>query len=145
MNMNNARAMLNHAAQLIELSATFQTRYGRDYAMKPGSPADAWELYDAIFTLECQIGRLLDANALENLHHRHGEWWKRQDVMDTATAREILEVTGHLIACCARVSANQTDAEWSYAIKTLQQSIAGMLPPASLQVAMDESIQLDAV
>ncbi len=40
MNTVMARHIAAQIAELIELSSIFQTRYGKDYRMKPGSPAE---------------------------------------------------------------------------------------------------------
>lgn len=143
MNTTQARTLLAEAAHLIELTATFQAAYGKDYHLKPGSPEDAWTLHDQIYELECRIASLLDEQALEHAYPPHGEWWERYDVMPTAIARELLASIGHLITCCARASTD--NAEWSYAMQTVQQRIAGMLRPASHQVALNNQLEATAI
>lgn len=145
MNTQNAQKLLTTAARLVELTATFKAQYGQDYGA--GMPDEAWKLYQAILHHQAQIARMLDAHVhrIEALHHPHGEWWKRRDVMNTATAQAVVEQASHLIACCARISVRQAEddkIDWSYAIHATQVVIAGMLHPASLQLAQDDTIAL---
>ena len=65
MNTVLARQMAARVAELIELASIFQCRYGKDYRLKPGSPANAWDLQQAIMNQQTAIASLLDASALE--------------------------------------------------------------------------------
>src|SRR5690349_5297771 len=105
MNTSTARLIAATAGDLIVLTSTFDSRYGKNYRMKPGSPDDAWQLQQAIFDQQTTLARLLDPLALENPLQRMTPWWKFQDVMDTSMATQIAAEAFHLIACCASAEA----------------------------------------
>ncbi|MEQ8674563.1 MAG: hypothetical protein RLP44_23835 [Aggregatilineales bacterium] len=147
MDMNTANQMMNEAGKLVELSAIFQVNYGRGAQLKPGSPEDEWTLYNLILNVQSRIARMMDETCLEANHHKFGAWWKRQDVMDVATAQAVIQEIGTLIARCAYLqtdSENMTQTEQlCYALNVTQSTIAGMLHPASLQIAADKSIAFE--
>ncbi len=134
MNTVMARHLAAKIAELIELSSIFQSRYGKDYRLKPGSPADAWNLHQAIFEQQSAIAGLLDAEALENPLQRTTEWWQRQEVVDTALVGQMAQEAYHLISCCACREANPESE--SPIVKTSQRVIAGMLHPSTRLMAM---------
>lgn len=105
--------------------------------MKPGSPTQAWDLYQSILNQQAAIARLLDLDALENPSQRLPQWWKWQETMDTGVVAQIAQEAYHLIACCASFEANPS-AHTSPVIGCSQRVIAGMLHPSSLMVAMGE-------
>ena len=144
MDMKTANQMMNEAGKLIELSAIFQVNYGRGAQLKPGSPEEEWTLYNLILNVQSRIARMMDEPCLESTHHKFGAWWKRQDVMDVATAQAVLQEISNLITRCAYMQTNTGNAtqteQLCYALKVSQMTIAGMLHPASLQVAADKSI-----
>ncbi len=144
MNVKNAHEIVVLAARLIEQTAMFQTCFGRDYILKPGSPSEAWALYESVAYTQAEIARLLDPETTDNPHHRHGEWWQRRDMMDVAVAQQLMIEAGHLLACCATHVANQPPTDFSYVIICSQMAIAGMLHPSSVQIGLDSSVQLNA-
>ena len=137
--MNTARARLLAAktAELIEMASIFQSCYGKDYRMKPGSPTQAWDLYQAMYEQQVAIGRLLDVEALENPAYRIPQWWKFQEVLDTGVVGTMAQEAYHLIACCASFESNPA-ASSSPVIGCSQRVIAGMLHPSTVMVAMGE-------
>ncbi|MEZ4669002.1 MAG: hypothetical protein R3E39_13935 [Anaerolineae bacterium] len=135
MNTILARRIAEKTAELVELTSKFQCLYGKAYNLKPGSPAAAWELYQAILDQQTAIAGLLDAGILEAPLQRLPQWWKRQDVMDTATATSLAQETWHLIAACACVEVT-LGATVSPLMTTSQQVIAGVLHPSTRMLAM---------
>ena len=135
MNTVLARQLAARVAELIELASIFQCRYGKDYCLKPGSPADSWSLQQAIMNQQTAIASLLDASALETPAQRLPQWWKWQEIMDTAMATSLAQETCHLIAACACVEASP-GATTSPVIIASQQVIAGMLHPSTRMVAL---------
>lgn len=143
MNTQLANQIMDDAVRLLNLSAAYHARYGQDSSLRPGSPDDAWQLYNESIALQFRIVRLLDERAVENPHRLHGEWWVRDDVMDTATAQQLLQEVSHLIARCTYFEVNDNRDEWCYAIHVAQNTIAGLLHPNSLQLASDPSIAFE--
>lgn len=135
MNTALARLVAAKVAELIEIASIFQSCYGKDYQMKPGSPGHAWELYQAMCEQQAAIGRLLDADALENPAQRLPQWWKFQEVIDTGMVAQMAQEAYHLIACCASFEANPA-ASTSPVIGSSQRAIAGLLHPSTRMVAM---------
>lgn len=134
MNTVMARHIAAQIAELIELSSIFQTRYGKDYRMKPGSPAEAWELHDAIFNQQVAIASLLDVDALENPLQRVPTWWKWQETIDAGIVAQMAQEASHLIICCASFEAVPMAAS-SPAVSCSQRVIAGTLHPSAILVA----------
>ena len=133
----NARLVATKVAELIEMASIFQSCYGKDYRMKPGSPTQAWDLYQAMLNQQTAIARLLDLDALEDAAQRLPQWWKWQESIDTGMVAQMAQETYHLIACCASFEANPT-ASTSPVISSSQRVIAGMLHPTTRMVAMGE-------
>ena len=140
MNTTTARLIATRIAELIEFTSIFQTRYGKDYEMKPGSPAEAWRLYQAIFDQQTSIAALLDVASLEIPVYRLPMWWKRQETIDNAIITQMAQEAFHLIACCASYEANP-DHQPSPVILCSQRVIAGALHPSTLLLALN-SLQL---
>ena len=105
--------------------------------MKPGSPTQAWDLYQSILNQQTAIAQLLDLDALEDSSQRQPQWWKWQESIDTGIVTQIAQETYHLIACCASFEANPTGNN-SPVIGCSQRVIAGMLHPSTRMVAMGE-------
>jgi hypothetical protein len=137
MNTATARQLAAKVAELIEFASIFQARYGKQYRMKPGSPAEAWDLYNTIFDQQVAIAQLMDAAALENPARRSTPWWKWQETIDTGVVAMIAAEVSHLIACCACFEA-EPRAESSPAVGTSQSVIAGMLHPSTVLVAQGD-------
>ena len=139
MNVSTARLIAASAGELIILTSTFDSRYGKNYRMKPGSPDDAWQLQQAIFDQQAALARLLDPFALENPLQRVTAWWKFQDVLDTGIAAQIAAEAFHLIACCASAEATARPSP-SPVIICSQRTIAGFLHPSTLLIAQAEPV-----
>lgn len=137
MNTANARQIAAKIAELIEFASIFQARYGKQYRMKPGSPAEAWDMHQAIFDQQVAIAHLLDPDALETPLTRASQWWKWQDAIDTGSACMMSAEASHLIACCASFEAAPRAAT-SPVVSTSQAAIAGMLHPSAVLVAQGE-------
>jgi hypothetical protein len=137
MNTTHARLVAAKVAELIEMASIFQSCYGKDYQMKPGSPAQAWDLYQSILNQQTAIARLLDTDALDHPSQNMPQWWKWQETMDTGVVAQIAQEAYHLIACCASFEANPTGST-SPVIGCSQRVIAGMLHPTTRMVAMGE-------
>ena len=133
-----AREVMIKVSELIELSSIFQARYGRDYRLVPGSPDEAWELYQAISDQQTAIARLLDLTALENPIRRCAQWWKSQDVINSSVVSMMAQEAAHLIACCASFE-TQPRAVASPVIDVSQSVIAGMLHPSCVLVAQGDT------
>ena len=137
MDTTKAQQLMGKVAELIQFASIFQARYGKQYRMKPGSPAEAWDLHQAIFDQQVAIAHLLDTAALETPQRRSTPWWKWQDAVDTGVVCMIASEAGHLIACCASFEAEPRAAS-SPAVNASQAVIAGMLHPSALMVAQGE-------
>ena len=137
MNTALARHLAAKVAELIEISSIFQSCYGKDYQMKPGSPEQAWDLYNAMMNQQTAIARLLDIDALEEPAQRLPQWWKWQEMMDTGMVAQMAQEAYHLIACCASYEAKPCGSH-SPVISSSQRVIAGMLHPSTRMVAMGE-------
>ena len=137
MNTALARHLAAKVAELIEIASIFQSCFGKDYRMKPGSPTQAWDLYQAMLNQQTAIARLLDLDALEDAAQRLPQWWKWQESIDTGMVAQMAQEAFHLIACCASFEANPS-ASNSPVIGCSQRVIAGMLHPTARMVAMGE-------
>lgn len=138
MDVVTAREVMAETARLIEYSAAFQAAYGRFYTLKPGSPPDAWARYNGIMDSQTRIARLLNVTPGTQTPHRCGEWWKREDVIDTGVLRELAAEASNLLISCAFFEGAAThDRDWSYVVELSQRSIAGMLHPSTLLMAQD--------
>lgn len=137
MNTANARTILAETARLVEMTAIFQARYGKNYRISALSPKDAWTLHNTILDTQHIIAHLLDPNIIENPHSRYGKWWERHDVMEASMAQQLITEVAHLIAAVAHYEANEQDgkATWSHALTTTQCAIAGMLHPQAFVIS----------
>jgi hypothetical protein len=143
MNTTTARHLAARVTELIEQVSMFQARYGKDYCMKPGSPDEAWTLHQTIFDQQAAIASLLDADALGTPLRRTPTWWKWQDTMDTGVVMHLAQEASHLVACCAFYEADPEHAA-PHAMRATQATLAGMLHPSTLLVALSqrEAVQL---
>ena len=139
MNTATALEIAAHAAHLVQLCATFQAQYGRHYTLKPGSSTEAWSLYNQIHNQQIAIARLLDQKAVETPHHGGHRWWEREDLLDVCNAKTLMQQASNLIATCAYFEAETQETDWSYAIYCAESTIAGLLHPAALQVALSST------
>jgi hypothetical protein len=137
MNIVTAHQLMAEVAKLTEMSSIFQARYGKHYRMKPGSPAEAWDLHQSIVHQQTAIARLLDIPALERPLLRCAQWWKNQDAMDYSITASLAQEVIHLIACCASADV-QAHTVASPVIDVSQSIIAGLLHPSSVLVALND-------
>jgi hypothetical protein len=131
-----ALELTQNVAQLVELTATFQAKYGRHYTLKPGSPAEAWALYNQIFNQQATIAQMLDTRALQMPQEGYDKWWERQDAMDLSIAKTLIQHSSHLIATVAYFNAEAHETDWSYAVYCAESAVAGLLHPSAIQVAL---------
>lgn len=130
-----ALGLAQDVANLVQLTATFQAKYGRYYTLKPGSTEEAWALYNQIFNQQVHIACQLNHKALEMPNETHAQWWERQDTMDLSIAKTLMQHISHLIATVAYFEAETQETDWSYAVFCAESAIAGLLHPSALQVA----------
>ncbi|HEX2621829.1 MAG TPA: hypothetical protein VHL11_16845 [Phototrophicaceae bacterium] len=136
MKTHTALEIAAHTAALVQLCAAFQAQYGRYCTLKPGSSPEAWSLYNEITNRQIAIGQLLDEKAVETPNNSFARWWEHQDVMDLSNAKTLMQQVSHLIATCAYFEAETHETDWSYAIYCAESTIAGLIHPAALQVAL---------
>lgn len=129
MNTIKARQIAAEAAALTELTAKFQSRYGRGYRLAANSPMDARELYHQIVEKQAAIARLLDNEAQANPLERWGNWWEKQDAMSIALAAELAQEVNRLISGTAYSTADPVEDDHSHNVVYTQRAIAGMLHP----------------
>lgn len=134
-----AKQIAQRVAHLAELAATFTATYGRNYRMTAESPAYAWEQYQKIMAEQAEIAGLLDPEALTTAYSRYGEWWKRQDVMDSSIVNELAIEVFNLIGRCAYLQTHDTRTNTALVV---ERSIAGLLHPATRQTALENATHL---
>jgi hypothetical protein len=134
-----ARQIALAIADLMQPVSIFQSCFGKDYRLKPGSPTQVWELHQAIKEQQVLIASLLDASALESPIQRLPQWWKYQEMPDVGTVTAMMQEACHLIAACSCHEANPQTAQ-SPVLATAQRVLAGMLHPATLMMAQDRSL-----
>lgn len=150
MNLDKARTILNETTRLVELTATFQARYGKDYVMRVGTPQDAWDLHENILDSQAIIANLIEPEIKANPHFRYGKWWERTQVMTNCTAQQLMTEACRLMSVVAHFETKNQEGKstWSHAVTTTQSAIAGMLHPSSLEIVtnpeMDHSFHLSA-
>lgn len=147
MNLQKARTIMNEAARLVELTATFQASYGKNYKLDGTTSQDAWTIYDHIMDAQSIIANLLDPVALAEAKPPYGEWWNRCDVMDVSVAQHVIAEIAHLIACVAyeETRTSEGKATMSHAVCTSQRTIAGMLHPRSYEIVSQPEMMPEAV
>jgi len=142
MTIETVNQMIQEAIGLLQNAAEYQATHGKA-PLKAGSCDRAWQLHDQMMMQMGRIARLLNPRTLEDHHHKYGLWWEHQDMMDVHTAQQLIHEIGCLMARCAYRDADNNGEEWSYAIVIAQCTIAGMLHPSSLQLALDTTIAYD--
>jgi len=145
MDTAKARQIATEAIMLVELVGQFQSTFGREYRMRPGSPELAWNLDKQIQGQQVAIAKLLDIDALEHAFTRYGYWWERCDVIDDYITAEIAAESIRLLSACSHFAGNLDGVEWSPAIQVIQRSISGMLPPHCRQMGMDRDVLVEAM
>lgn len=141
MNKESAIHLSNHVAKLIGLCATYEAVNGRRSAVKPGSAAEIWNLYEAIQNLQVEIACYLDVDALNAPNEHHLHWWSHQDVMDIVVVNEIMQRVNQLIVAYAYEETNMTAHNSNHLILCTQKRIAGLLHPATRMIALDHLSQ----
>lgn len=140
MNITTAHTLLAAVTRLVEIAAIYQSCYGDSPRLKPGSPAQAWQLYQESLDTQCAIARLLEIAPREQPNRgKYGAWWLRRDVIDSGSAHALLEEAGHLLASTVYAQASARGADQGYAVYGVQANMAALLLPASLQIAADDS------
>lgn len=134
-----ARQIALAIADLMQPVSIFQSCFGKDYRMKPGSPDQAWELHQVIKQQQVLIASLLDATTLDAPLQRLPQWWKYQEAPDVGVVSAMMQEACHLIAACACHEANPQTPQ-SPVVATSQRILAGMLHPATLMMAQDNSL-----
>jgi hypothetical protein len=136
MNINTAQRIMMHVANLATVAMTFQAKFGRDYRLNSESAPLAWELYRQMMAEQTNIANLLEANALENPYSRYGKWWERRDVIDSALLNELSAEALTLLERSAYLAATDQNTVNAPSLIIVQQSIAGMLHPATRQTSV---------
>jgi hypothetical protein len=131
MNTTLARRIVVEVTALAELCAAFSAHYGRHYQLKPGSPKEAWTLYQEILDRQRVIAGLLDTSALEQPRTAHIRWWEQQDAIDTSVTQELFMEAHQLVIRCVYAEAGAQDT--SPGITCSQAIIAGLLHPNALR------------
>ncbi len=135
MEIKTVHHILDEAARLIELTASFQARYGRLYKMNANSPTEAWQLYHDIMQSQAIIASYLDWGVLDDVQSPYGRWWDHADVMEPIMAQQVLTNSAQLLSSVVHAETlNPTSI--SYAVHSMQRAIAGVLHPASYQAAI---------
>ncbi len=137
MNPKTARKIATRVAKLTERATIFNIRYGQDYHLKPGSPPEAWALYDEINQLQVEIARLLSEHALEKPFCRWGRWWESHEVINAGILNELAAESFRLIGYCAGQKAIPDNTTMPRSIDMSQETIAGMLHPSARQLGLD--------
>ncbi len=140
MNTAIARGLAENAARLMDIATRFEVLFGRNYQLKPGSPQEAWDLYQQAYEEQSRIARQLDVEALERPFVRWGQWWERRDMMDTGIINELVAEIFHLISYCACHEAN-SDEHFPVTLRLAQEAIAGILHPAARQIGLDREMK----
>lgn len=136
MNINTAQRIMMHVANLATIAMTFQAKFGRDYRLNAESAPQAWELYRQMMAEQTNIANLLEASALENPYSRYGKWWERRDVIDSALLNELSAEALTLLERSAYLAATDQNTVNAPSLIIVQQSIAGMLHPATRQTSV---------
>jgi hypothetical protein len=141
MNLTTVHQLLNTVSQLAEMSAYFSAKYGRNYRLKAGSPAEAWKLYHDAAHLQRILCGLLNADALDHASETQ-TWWHTHDMIDTNITAELFSEAHQLlvrVTYCAATSTDQNECFNAPGILAVQKQIAGMLHPSARQTPLRES------
>jgi len=144
MNAKNTHQIMKIATHLLEMTAMFQSAYGKGYRVGAGDSKDIWALYDDICAAQTAIARLLDPQVLEEPQSLYGAWWEKADVPALNLAHALVGQAGHLIAACAYADVQRSPVKQPHALLATQRVIAGMLQPASLLLAQDGLVEQNA-
>jgi hypothetical protein len=136
MNITTAQRIMMHVASLATVAMTFQAKFGRDYRLNADSTPLAWELYRQMMAEQTNIANLLETSALENPYSRYGKWWERRDVIDSALLNELSAEALTLLERSAYLAATDQNTVNAPSLVIVQQSIAGMLHPATRQTSV---------
>jgi hypothetical protein len=142
MNIATTHRIMMHVSNIAALAATFQAKYGRDYRLNNDSPAQAWELYRQLMAEQTNIAAELETIALESPYSRYGKWWERRDVIDSGLLNELSAEAMTLVERCAYLNAMEQSTENAPSLVIVQQSIAGMLHPATRPMSVSNDVRL---
>jgi hypothetical protein len=135
MEIKTVHHILDEAARLIELTASFQAQYGRMYKLNANTPQDARQLYHDIMQSQAIIASYLDNDALNEVQSPYGRWWDHSDVMEPIMAQQILSNSAQLLSSVVHAQ-TLTPTSISYVVHAIQRAIAGTLHPDSYQAAI---------
>lgn len=138
MNISQAQRIMMHVANIATIGATYQAKFGRDYRLTPESPAAAWELYRNLMSEQTNIASLLEPAALHTPYSRYGKWWERRDVIDSGLLNELTADAMTLVERCAYLDAMNQSTVNAPSLVIVEQSIAGMLHPATRQTSVSD-------
>lgn len=130
MEIKTVHTILDEAARLIELTASFQVQYGRAYKMNANTPQEAWQLYHDIMQSQAIIASYLDIDVINDIQYPYGCWWDHADVMEPIMAQQVLNNVAQLLSSVVHAKTLSPNSI-SYAVHSLQRAIAGMLHPDS--------------
>lgn len=139
MNTQIAQTIVAHVANIARIASTFHAKFGRDYRLQADSPAQAWELYRQVMAEQANIASLLEAEALNTPYSRYGKWWERRDMIDTGILNQLEEDAMNLVERAAYLQAMEQGTHNAPALLVLQQSIAGILHPATRQTSLEHA------
>jgi hypothetical protein len=139
MNIQTAQTIVTHVANIARIASTFHAKFGRDYRLQADSPAQAWELYRQVMAEQATIASLLEAEALNSPYSRYGKWWERRDIIDTGILNQLEEDAMNLVERTAYLQAMEQSTQGAPALLVLQQSIAGILHPATRQTSLEHT------
>ncbi len=136
MDIQNAQTLVIHVSNIARIASTFHAKFGRDYRLQSDSPAQAWELYRQLMAEQANVASMLEAEALRTPYSRYGKWWERRDVIDNGILNQLEEDVMNLVERTAYLQAMEQSTLNAPALLVLQQSIAGMLHPATRQTSL---------
>ena len=142
MNIATAHRIMMHISNIAALAATFQAKFGRDYRLNNDSPAQAWELYRQLMAEQTNIATELEPMAVETPYSRYGKWWERRDVIDSGLLNELSAEGMSLVERCAYLNAMEQSTVNAPSLVIVQQSIAGMLHPATRPTSVSTDVRL---
>jgi hypothetical protein len=131
MTIRNAEQIVQHVTRIAQIATKFYALFGSDYRMSENSPARAWDLYREFMNEQALIASLLDSRALDKPFIRYEKWWERRDVINTGLVNEMASETLRLVEHAAYLEAIGEKPDDSISLLGIQESLAGMLHPAT--------------
>lgn len=133
MNVNTAQQIAAHIAKMAAITATFSAEFGAEYQLTEHSPERAWDLHHHFMAEQASIANLLDSKAIANPFFRYERWWERRPMMNIALVNELASTAMRLVENTAYLTAKEALHAEAPSIRTIQESIAGMLHPVTRQ------------